>query len=142
VTLVVDASVVVKWLLNDPVRETETEQATRLMQWVLTGGESVIQPVHWLLEVGAVLARMSPETAEGTMTMLQALKLPTDDAIALGPACRMAIDLRQHLFDTLYHALALETPETTLVTADDRYFAAAAPLGRIVRLADWIGPAE
>ena len=38
------------------------------------------------------------------------------------------------------HALALETPEATLVAADARYFAAAAPLGRIVRLADWAPP--
>ena len=47
-TLVVDASVVVKWLLGDPEREVETERVTRLMHWVLDGGEPVIQPIHWL----------------------------------------------------------------------------------------------
>jgi predicted nucleic acid-binding protein len=141
-TVVVDASVVVKWLLNDPIRERETEQATRLMQWLLEGGEPVLQPVHWLLEVGAVLTRLSPASAEETLTMLQAMALPTDDDVALGRACRLAIDLQQHLFDTLYHALALETPDTVLVTADDRYFTAAARLGGIVRLADWVRPGD
>lgn len=51
-TLVVDASVVVKWLLNDPERELE-------MQRIAEGGEQVIQPTHWLFEGGAVLARIS-----------------------------------------------------------------------------------
>jgi len=140
-TLVVDASVVVKWLLNDPVREAETQQATRLMRWVLEGREPVIQPVHWLLEAGAALTRISPQSAEDDLAMLQALELPTDDGpLALGRACRLAIDLRQHLFDTLYHALALEVPGATLVTADQRYLAAGAALGRIVGLAQWAPP--
>ena len=36
------------------------------------------------------------------------------------------MELKQHLFDTFYHALALETPDAILVTADDR--AVCAPL--------------
>jgi len=68
------------------------------------------------------------------------LDLPYDDGPSvIGRACRLAIDLRQHLFDTLYHAVALETPGATLITADDKYFAAAASLGQIVKLADWEG---
>jgi len=140
-TLVVDASVVVKWLVSDPARETETEQATRLMRWVLEGREAVIQPVHWLLEAGAVLARISPQSAEDDVAMLQALELPTDDGpLVLGRACRLAIDLRQHLFDTLYHALALEIRGATLVTADQRYLAAGAALGCVVGLSEWSPP--
>ena len=49
----------------------------------------------------------------------------------------VAIDLRQHLFDTLYHAVALETPGASLITADDKYFASAASRGGIVRLSEW-----
>jgi len=140
-TLVVDASVVIKWLIDDEEREDGTERATRLMRWVVEGRQPIVQPPHWLPEVGTVLARLSPRTAEDDLLMLQALQLPVDDGGGiLGRACRLAIDLRQHLFDTLYHALALETPEATLITADDRYFAAGAPLGRITRLADWREP--
>jgi len=143
VTLVVDASVVVKWLLNDPEREVETEQATRVMRWILEGDEPVIQPPHWLVEVAAVLTRISPASAEDTVAMLQALDLPVDDEpLAMARACRLSVQLRQHLFDTLYHALALETPETMLITADRRYLAAAARLGRICPLSDWIHPAR
>jgi predicted nucleic acid-binding protein len=138
VTLVVDASVVVKWLLTDPLRETETTQAERLMAAVLEGREAILQPTHWLIEVAAVLARLSPTTALDDVAMLQALELPTDDGPAvLARACRLAIDLQQHLFDTLYHAVALESSEATLVTADARYLAAGSALGRIVPLTEW-----
>ena len=137
-TLVVDASVIVKWLLTDPLRETETTQAERLMARVLAGREAILQPPHWLIEVGAVLARLSPTTAMDDIAMLHALEIPTDDGPAvLARACRIAIDLQQHLFDTLYHAVALESPEATLVTADARYLAAGTGLGRIVPLAEW-----
>lgn len=137
-TLVVDASVVVKWLLNDPEREAQTERATRVMQWIAEGREPVIQPIHWLLEVGAVLARINPDGTEEDLAMLQALDFVVDDdPLILRRACRLAIDLQQHLFDTLYHAVALQTPGTTLVTADDRYLRAAGKLGHIVSLADW-----
>jgi predicted nucleic acid-binding protein len=48
----------------------------------------------------------------------------------------LAIDLHHHLFDTLYHAVALET-ESVLVTADGRYLAKARDLGQIMHLAEW-----
>lgn len=137
-TLVVDASIVIKWLLNDPEREEDTERATRLMQWIVEAREPVVQPVHWLVEVGAVLARLSPETAEDDVLMLQGLELPINDSPAvLGRACKLAIDLEQHLFDTLYHAVALETQDAILVTADDRYRRAGGQHGRILQLAEW-----
>ncbi len=129
---------VVKWLLTDPERETDTTRTAQLMASVLEGREAVLQPAHWLIEVAAVLARLSPATAMDDVAMLQALELPTDDGPSvLGRACLLAIDLQQHVFDTLYHAVALETPDATLVTANARYLAAGAPLGRIVLLAEW-----
>lgn len=137
-TLVIDASVVVKWLLNDPQREQETQRATQLMKWIAEGHGQAIQPAHWLLEVGAVLARISPDSAADDLAMLQALNLQIDDGpLVLRRACRLAIDLQQHMFDTLYHAIALETPGATLITADERYLRAGAKLGHIVHLADW-----
>jgi hypothetical protein len=51
----------------------------------------------------------------------------------------LAIELKQHLFDTYYHAVALETPDTMLITADERYLRAASAKGRVVYLMDWNG---
>ena len=46
-TLVVDASVVVKWLLIDPTREAETTHAERLMAWALESRERIVQLTDW-----------------------------------------------------------------------------------------------
>jgi predicted nucleic acid-binding protein len=138
VTLVVDASVILKWLLRDPKAESETERATQLMEYVLSGYEPILQPIHWLAEVAAVLARLSPLSVEIDVASLQALEIPaTDSPDVLRRGCRLAVNLDRHLFDTLYHAVALETPEATLITADQGYFAAGRSLGCMMRLADW-----
>jgi len=137
-TLVVDASVIVKWLLRDPARESDTARATELMQAVATGQVAVLQPVHWLVELGAVLARLSPSTTEDDIEMLAALELPsTNEPDVLRLGCRLAADLGQHMFDTLYHAVALGSPHGVLVTADAAYLRSAARLGHIVALRAW-----
>jgi predicted nucleic acid-binding protein len=138
VIAVIDASVVIKWLLQDPEREAGTDRATELMNLVTNGDQSVLQPTHWLVEVGAVLARESPATAADDVAMLSALELPTtDDLQVLRRGVELAIGLKQHLFDTYYHGVALETPDCVLVTADERYLRVAHSKGRIVSLTEW-----
>lgn len=135
---VVDASVVIKWLLQDPAREADTEQATRLLEKVTNGEQPAIQPGHWILEVGAVLARVSPETAADDVILLAALELPTtDDPLIIKRGAELAVELKQHLFDTFYHAIALENAGAVLVTADERYLRAAQGKGRIMHVKDW-----
>ena len=136
--LVIDASVVLKWLLPGPASERDTERATALMQSVVAGDAGIVQPAHWLAEVGAVLARLSPVTAASDIQRLYALELPhVDEAAVYRRACELSVSLGQHLFDTLYHAVALEADAALLVTADDRYLRAARRRGRICALADW-----
>ena len=53
-------------------------------------------------------------------------------------AAEISTALNHHLFDTLYHAVALEEG-ATLVTADEAYFTKAKGLGAIERLADFSG---
>lgn len=137
-TLVIDASVVVKWLLRDPGREAATAAATALMQAVATGEAAALQPFHWLAEVAAVLSRLSPSTAAHDVTQLRALELPaTDDPAVLRRACELAIRYRAHAFDTLYHAVALESSGATLITADSAYLARTRRVGQALPLARW-----
>lgn len=77
--VVLDASVILKWLLADPENERFTERATALMQSVIA------------------------------------------DVDVWQRACTLATETREHLFDTLYHAVALTSDDAALVTADDRY---------------------
>jgi hypothetical protein len=46
--------------------------ATQLMERITNGNQAALQPPHWLAEVGAVLARESPDTAADDVTMLAA----------------------------------------------------------------------
>jgi predicted nucleic acid-binding protein len=139
VIVVLDASVVLKWLLEDPDREPETKKALALVESVVRGRLEVMQPVHWLAEVAAVVARLSPQTAVRDVEMLAALEFPTtDDPNVIRRATSLAIETKHHLFDTLYHAVALEHEDALLVTADDRYFRKAERYGTIAVLRDWV----
>ncbi len=138
--VVLDASVVLKWVLEDPARELDTERASAIIQAVVSGGLEILQPVHWLAEVAAVAARLTLRTAVRGVEMLAALQSPTaDDPNVMRRATTLAIEADQHLFDTLYHAVALEHEHALLVTADDRYYLKAERYGTIVALRDWAG---
>ena len=137
-TVVLDASVLIKWLLADPRREQDTERATSLVQAVMIGDYDILQPFHWLAEVGAVLVRLSPATASDDVLMLRTMELPsTDEVEILRRACSLAINTQHHLFDTLYHAVALVQPGAVLITADEQYYKKARAQGHIQLLSDW-----
>lgn len=137
-TLVLDASVILKWLFEDPAREPDTDRAFAVMQSVVQADMEILQPTHWLIEVAAVAARLTPQTANQDVEMLAAMQLPTsDDPEVMRRATLLAIETDTHLFDTLYHAVALEHEDALLVTADDRYRRKAAHYGKIASLRDW-----
>jgi predicted nucleic acid-binding protein len=137
-TIVLDASVILKWLLEDPTKESDSEKALALIDAVVHGKLEILQPVHWLIEVAAVAARLTPQTAVQDVGMLSAMQFPTsDDPTVLLRATALAIETDHHLFDTLYHAVALEHDDAVLVTADDRYRRKAERYGMIMALADW-----
>jgi predicted nucleic acid-binding protein len=136
-TLVLDASVIVKWALADPRAEPDTDRALHLLESVQTGRVTILEPSHWLAEVAAVLCRLVPRRARQIVQLLEAMELPVSDHPDIfAGACDLSIRLREHVFDTLYHAVALTHDDATLVTADDRYYRRGTRIGRIVRLAD------
>lgn len=136
--LVVHASVAVKWIFPDPVIEPGADRAVALLTSIKNGGIEVVQPPHWLLEVIAVVTRLNPAASMQAIGLLEALELSVcDDVGILRRAARLAGELQHHLFDTLYHAVALERG-ATLVTADQRYASKAGALGHIVLLDEFV----
>ncbi len=133
----VDASVVVKWFV--PERgEADAERAMELLAGIRRGEVRAVQPPHWIAEVTAVLARLSPDTALRDAADLLDLGFGILDSPEVYlEACRIALDLQGHVFDTLYHAVALGTEGGILVTADERYHRRARGLGSIVLLSRW-----
>ena len=140
-TVVLDASVILRWLLADPLHELDTDRAASLVRAVAVGELQILQPFHWLAEVIAVLARLSPDTVLEDALMLRAMEIPTsDEAPVLHRASSIAVQTGQHVFDTLYHAVALENDQAVLVTADERYRERTHQYGCIVSLAAWQHP--
>ena len=83
------------------------------------------------------MTRLRPEIAETTLNFLDAMELPVvADLVIYQRASRLANDLNHHLFDTFYHAVALERDELSLapttVTSARRYISAL-----IVALEAW-----
>ena len=119
IQLTLDASVVFKWLAPDVEEEDLADVALGLLAKIRAGGVGLVQPVHWLAEVAAVAARLCPQDAVEDIANLYDMGLPIDNRPAVYfTAFELAVSLNQHLFDTLYHAVAMHNPDTPLVTAD------------------------
>lgn len=135
--LVIDASVALKWYLKERPDEAHLEQALAVGEEVQMRGGILLAPAHWQAEVAAVLAREAPQYVDEMLQEFEWLA-PTivGTSSVMRRACDLSRSLNHHLFDTLYHAVALEAG-ATLVTADDRYFDKAAGHGGLMRLADF-----
>lgn len=136
--LVLDASVAVKWFLPDAPDEADAATACELLIGVQKGRLSLRQPAHWRPEIAAVLARRLPtaQASESVEDLASIVGITIDDSPSvLRLAIELSAELDHHLFDTLYHALALDAG-IPLVTADTRYHRKAAHLGRMVLLSE------
>lgn len=139
-TWVLDASVIAKWFLRDDPEEEDVPKAMSVLDGIRRDTFVVLQPPHWLAEAAAVAARLRPAEAERIVQLLDAMELPVKaEPEVYTRAVRLARELDHHLFDTLYHAVALNHREATLLTADRRYYSKARGSGRIALLSDWAG---
>lgn len=133
--LVLDASVAIKWFFRDEPNEQHAQQALQILSAVGTGEVLLIQPPHFMAEVSAVLAREKPEQAQTDIDDLANVEWRVSDSAAIyAQAISLAVSLNHHLFDTLYHAVALHEPDALLVTADVRYYNKAKDAGRVILL--------
>ena len=136
--LVVDASVAVKWFLGGRQDEAHVGEADAILRSIGAGRARMVQPPHFLAEVAAVLARVQSATADEDLRYLQAVEWEVAEWPEIyTTAIELSRRLRHHLFDTLYHAVALLTEGATLVTADKAYHDKACGEGSIARLRDF-----
>jgi len=139
VILVVDASVALKWFLEVRDDEPDQDRALALLNSIDDGSVQLVQPVHFIAEVAAVLARANPDGAEDDLLDLLNIEWGTiDTPETYATALELSIRHGHHLFDALYHAVALQVPDANLITADRRYYEKAGGEGRMVLLADWL----
>ncbi len=136
--VVADASVALKWFLADAPGEDHSAQALAILENAVSGQLQLVQPVHFVAEMAAVLARLKPEQAQDDLLDLLRLEYQTADSPEIYvTSVELAAQLGHHLFDTLYHAVALHTADAIFVTADRRYYEKAHALGRLQWLPDF-----
>ena len=137
IKLVIDASVAVKWFIRDSNEERDVTSAVDILKGIGENNIELIQPPHWMAEITAVLARLQPDLTDDAIDLLDAMEIPTGAQSSVYKlASHLATELNHHLFDTLYHALALQE-DATLITADHRYFRKSVNQGSICRLEDF-----
>lgn len=136
-TAVVDASVALKWFFRESDDEPHAGRAGAVLRDIYAGQLTLVQPPHFVAEVAAVLARKDPVTAEANLLDLQLIDWQVVESPAIyATAVDLAVALRHHLFDTLYHATALHTEGATFITADNIYYGKASGRSRITLLQD------
>lgn len=137
--LVVDASVAIKWFLRSST-EQHLAEADEVARTIGLPGSELFAPDHWAAEVIAVLARSYPSAIADAILFLDDMRpRPIRGPKVLKLAADISIALDHHLFDTLYHAVALEA-DATFITADNRYFAKARSKGAIMALENFKSP--
>ena len=135
--LTLDASVMIKWLFPEKPNEANATQAIQLLKDYQYGEFELIQPTHYLAEISAVATRISPKTAAKKTELIYSMNIKEDDNLFIHQiAIKLAETFNHHLFDTLYHAVALANHETILITADEAYYRKAKKQGRIKLLSD------
>jgi predicted nucleic acid-binding protein len=121
VTIVVDASVALKWVIDEPGSEAAAALRT----------EDLIAPTLWLAEAANALWRHARigdiSDNEAAVQFSELLKAPVA-SLAMEPhlerALQLAMEIGHPVYDCIYLALALQH-QTHVVTADRRFAGAA-----------------
>jgi predicted nucleic acid-binding protein len=139
VKLVIDASVALIWFLRELPHEPDHDRAEAVAAALDRADAQLFAPIHWTAEVISVLARVRPTLVNSALIVLDDAHPKVVHGLPiLQRAAELSVTLNHHLFDTLYHAVALEEG-ATLITADEAYLAKAQGLGAIVPLAEFAG---
>jgi predicted nucleic acid-binding protein len=124
-TLVLDASVAIKWAMTS-AREPFTDESLRLLGRYVGGEVGFIVPDVFWAELGNVLwkgtrqGRWRQDEAEAVAADMQARDFKTAPSLVLlDEALRIAFAHDRAVYDCLYVALAVQS-KTEMITADER----------------------
>lgn len=125
ITLVLDASVAVKWAMPS-AREPLTDESLRLLKRHVAGEVDFIVPDVFWAELGDVLwkgvrqRRWKRDEAESVAADMRARDFTTVSSLVLLPeALKIAFAYDRTVYDCLYAALAVQA-KTEMITADER----------------------
>ena len=131
---VVDASVILKWVLGDE-REPDHEKAMNLLNAWVEGGVELSAPTLWQYEVGNFLGRELPDEAAVKLDLLFNLNIRNVDLTdGIFRRCfKWMSEKRVTFYDVSYLAIAVEN-QATLITADEKFVKEMGKVGHICLL--------
>lgn len=133
---VVDASVLLKWLLPAE-QEEHVLQADAIRDALCDGQVEVVVPALWRFEVGNTLCRLVPQHAQELLGLCVDLGVQdVKNNQWVHEAVRLATTYPVTFYDASYHAVA-KISGGTLVTADKRYVDKVAGEGHLIHLQEW-----
>lgn len=136
-TVVPDASVIVKWVLPRNISPFQ-EQALSLRDAAVARDIVLVVPALWRYEVGNTLARLVPEKAVAFLSFCSAVGLNEfiPDRRWLETSVGLVRRYGVTFYDAAYHALAI-CRSSIFVTADEKYERKVRGEGNIQLLEHW-----
>lgn len=137
--VVPDASVILKWVLPDPVDEDDLNSALALRAAVTSGKIIAKVPALWLYEVGNTLTRRYPQHATEALRLLIAFGLEegVPDDRWLAQTIALTHDHGVTFHDAAYHASRWSAKASRY--ADRKYVHKAGKAGGVITLNEWAG---
>ncbi|MBI4127292.1 type II toxin-antitoxin system VapC family toxin [Candidatus Peregrinibacteria bacterium] len=133
--LILDTSVILKWIFKEDNYESARKIGNRLIDRKIT----ITVPSHFFAEIANVLGRKEGEKA---MEFISALRMSTirERFLSLS-VINLALELMRKykkitFYDAAYHAIAI-LENGTFVTADEDYYKITNKEGRITLLKDY-----
>jgi predicted nucleic acid-binding protein len=144
-TIVVDASVVIKWLIP----EDDQPKALEIRDSYQEARMNVVAPGLLTAEIGNVLWKRvrsgllsSAEAEKALFRFQQDTPILRDSPVINASALRLAVAHNRTFYDSLYLAVAIHH-QCDLVTADEKFVRAMAPAFPAVRLLkSYVPPAQ
>ncbi len=118
---VVDASIILKWIIGED-KEPDRDKALEILKLWTEGHIELYAPALWKYEVGNFLGRIMPESAREQMQLLLDLKIHDVDLSweAITYCFELMEKYRVTFYDASYLASARDL-NATLVTADEKF---------------------
>ena len=119
---IVDASIILKWVLEKE-KEPDHERANDLLQAWVSGEIEIAAPSLWTYEVANILGRVLPDEADEKMKLL--LNLQIDEVGCSGQMIRQCLAWMKEYQVTFYDAAYLAAAyviNAVYLTGDEKFY--------------------
>jgi len=134
---IVDASVILKWVLEKE-KEPDHDKATRLLLAWVSGDVGIAAPSLWIYEVANILGRALPDEASQKINLLLNLRISEIDCSEqMIRQCLTWMKEQQVTFYDAAYLTAAYATDAVLLTSDVKFLEKMKNDDRICLLSEW-----